>query len=121
MYFDQAELDRHGQKAVIQEIKKRWSRQQFSERNADKRQVNAMLPHDLINQIDELAQKHGLKQREVIEALLRKGIESRTFPIEPQGNRSSSAPATTEPHPAPKISVGQKVGQNSEALKILQA
>lgn len=85
MYFDQAELDRHGQKAVIQEIKKRWSRQQFSERNADKRQVNAMLPHDLINQIDELAQKHGLKQREVIEALLRKGIESRTFPIEPQG------------------------------------
>lgn len=85
MYFDQAELDRHGQKAVIQEIKKRWSRQQFSERNADKRQVNAMLPHDLINQIDELAQKHGLKQREAIEALLRKGIESRTFPTEPQG------------------------------------
>ncbi len=85
LYFDQAELDRHGQKAVIQEIKKRWSRQQFSERNADKRQVNAMLPHDLIYQIDELAQKHGLKQREVIEALLRKGIESRTFPVEPQG------------------------------------
>ena len=76
IFFDQAELDRLTQKAVIQEIKKRWNRQQFSERNADKKQVNVMLPHNLIDQIEELANKKGLKQREVIEALLWKGIEA---------------------------------------------
>ncbi|OAH30490.1 hypothetical protein AX289_31595 [Methylorubrum populi] len=76
MFFDQAELNSFTQKAVIQEIKKRWNRQQFSERNADKRQVNVMLPNKLIVQIEELANQKGLKQREMIEDLLRKGIEA---------------------------------------------
>jgi len=76
MLFDQAELNSFTQKAVIQEIKKRWNRQQFSERNADKRQVNVMLPNNLIAQIEELANQKGLKQREMIEDLLRKGIEA---------------------------------------------
>lgn len=72
------------QKAVIKEIRKRWNRQHYSERNPDKRQVNVMLPHSLINQIEEIARKRGHKQREKIENLLRKGIESTNLTATPR-------------------------------------
>ena len=84
MFFDQANLGHTLQKAVIKEIRKRWSRQQYSERNPDKRQVNVMLPHSLINQIEEIARKRGHKQRETIENLLRKGIESTNLTAAPR-------------------------------------
>ncbi|MDT4863221.1 hypothetical protein FQZ97_979170 [compost metagenome] len=71
MFFDQAELSRHEQKVMIQEIKKRWNRQQFDERNADKKQVNVMLSKAVIAQLDELAKRHDLKRAQVIETLVR--------------------------------------------------
>lgn len=71
IFFDQANLGRHEQKAMIQEIKKRWSRQQFDERNADKKQINVLLSKAVIAQLDELAKRHDLKRAQVLETLVR--------------------------------------------------
>lgn len=79
MFFDRAELGPHEQKAMIQEIKKRWSRQQFSERNADKNQVNVMLSKTVIEQLDELAKQHDIKRAQVIEALVRAEAENGVY------------------------------------------
>ena len=43
-----------------------------------------MLPHSLINQIEEISRKRGHKQREKIENLLRKGIESTNLTATPR-------------------------------------
>lgn len=71
MFFDRAKLGPHEQKAIIREIKKRWSRQQFDERNADKKQVNVMLSTDVTAQLDMLAKQHDMKRAQVIETLVR--------------------------------------------------
>lgn len=71
MFFDAANLRSYEQKVMIQEIKKRWNRQQFDERNADKKQVNVMLSKTVIAQLDALAETHGLKRAQVIESLVR--------------------------------------------------
>jgi hypothetical protein len=76
MFFDHAALGRHEQKAMIQEIKKRWNRQQFDERNADKKQINVMLSKAVIAKLDELAKQHGLKRAQVIETLVRMEAET---------------------------------------------
>jgi hypothetical protein len=70
MFFDRAQLGPHEQKAMIQEIKRRWNRQQFDERNADKKQVNVMLSKTVIAQPGALAETHGLKRAQIIEALV---------------------------------------------------
>ncbi|WP_121333444.1 hypothetical protein [Pseudomonas aeruginosa] len=75
LFFDQRNLGRYELKAMIQEIKKRWSRPQFDERNVDKKQLNVMVPTAVIDQIDELAKKHGIKRAQVIERLV--GMEAR--------------------------------------------
>lgn len=71
MFFDRAQLGPHEQKAMIQEIKRRWNRQQFDERNADKKQVNVMLPVAVVDQLDMLAKQHDMKRAQVIETLVR--------------------------------------------------
>ncbi len=70
IYFDRAKLERNEQKAIIQRIKQRWSRQQFDERTADKKQVNVMLSRNVITLLDELVKKHDLKRAQVIELLI---------------------------------------------------
>jgi hypothetical protein len=70
MFFDQADLGRHEQKAMIQEIKKRWNRQQFDDRNADKKQCNVMLTKKVIDLLDRLGDTHGLKRAQVLERLI---------------------------------------------------
>ncbi|NWA29191.1 hypothetical protein HX870_10265 [Pseudomonas gingeri] len=70
MFFDQAYLRSYEQKTMIQEIKKRWSRQQFDDRNADKKQVNIMLSKTVITLLDELAKKHDQKRAQVLEHLI---------------------------------------------------
>ena len=70
MYFDEAEHGPHEQKAIIQGIKKRWSRKQFDERAADKKQVNVMLSKTAIELLDTLAKKHELKRAQVLEILI---------------------------------------------------
>lgn len=75
MFFDRANLQRYEQKVMIQEIKKRWNRQQFDERNADKKQVNVMLSKAVIAHLDGLAIRHDMKRAQVLEALVRKEVE----------------------------------------------
>lgn len=72
MFFDQEGLGRNERKAMIREIKRRWSRKQFDVRTADKRQVNVMLSKSVIAQLDALAEAHGLKRAQIIENLVRK-------------------------------------------------
>lgn len=71
IFFDQAKLGPHEQKAMIQEIKKRWSRQQFDERNSDKKQINVMISKEVISLLDDLAKRHDLKRAKVLETLIR--------------------------------------------------
>ena len=70
MFFDGARLGRNEQKAIINEIKKRWNRKQLDVRNPDKKQLNVMIPIAVIAQLDELAAKHKLKRPQVIERLI---------------------------------------------------
>ncbi len=70
MYFDKAKYGSSEQKAVIQRIKQRWSRKQFDERTADKKQVNVMLSKSAITILDELAKKHDLKRGQVLDRLI---------------------------------------------------
>lgn len=71
MFFDQEDIGRNERAAMIREIKRRWSRKQFDERAADKKQVNVMLSKTVIAQLDALAETHGLKRAQVIEHLVR--------------------------------------------------
>ncbi|VVP70934.1 hypothetical protein PS918_01095 [Pseudomonas fluorescens] len=70
MYFDEAEHGPQEQKAIIQGIKKRWSRKQFDVRAADKKQVNVMLSKATIELLDTLAKKHELKRAQILELLI---------------------------------------------------
>ena len=71
MFFDQKDIGRNERTAMIREIKRRWSRKQFDERAADKKQVNVMLSKTVIAQLDALAEAHGLKRAQIIENLVR--------------------------------------------------
>lgn len=79
IFFDQAQLGPHEQKAMIQEIKNRWHRQQFDERNADKKQVNVMLSKAVVDQLDMLAKQNGVKRSQVIETLVKMEVEAGTY------------------------------------------
>ena len=76
MFFDQADVGRYERAAMIREIKKRWSRKQFDERAADKKQVNVMLSKAVIAQLDALAETRGVKRAQIIENLVRMEAES---------------------------------------------
>ncbi|TDJ75141.1 hypothetical protein E2H86_18360 [Pseudomonas putida] len=76
MYFDKATISRTEQKLIIKEIKKRWSRKQFGERNDDKKQVNVWLSKTVIALLDGLAEKHNLKRSDVLEHLIKIESES---------------------------------------------
>lgn len=69
-YFDKSEHGHHEQKAIIQEIKKRWSRKQFDERNADKTQINVLLSKDVVAQLDRLVKERGTKRPQFFEQLI---------------------------------------------------
>lgn len=71
MFFDQGDIGRHERTAILREIKRRWSRKQFDERTADKKQVNVILSKTVIAQLDALAKAHGLKRAQIIENLVR--------------------------------------------------
>lgn len=79
LYFDKAKLSRTEQKLTIQEIKKRWSRKQFGERNDDKKQVNVWLSKPVIDLLDELAEKRNLKRAEVLEHLIKMESEAGAY------------------------------------------
>lgn len=70
IFFDRAKIERNEQKAIIQRIKQRWSRQQFGERTPDKKQVNVMLSTTVITLLDELAKTHDLKRGSFLERLI---------------------------------------------------
>lgn len=71
MFFDQEDFGSNERTAMIREIRRRWSRKQFDERAADKKQVNVMLSTTVIAQLDALAEAHGLKRAQIIENLVR--------------------------------------------------
>ncbi|BAT67300.1 hypothetical protein [Pseudomonas aeruginosa] len=79
MFFDQEDIGRNERTAMIREIKRRWSRKQFDERAADKKQVNIMLSKAVIAQLDALAEKHGLKRAQVIESLVRMEVDAGVY------------------------------------------
>ncbi|MBF8731741.1 hypothetical protein IRZ59_14995 [Pseudomonas guariconensis] len=71
MFFDQEEIGSNERVAIIERIRRLWSKRQFNERSTDKKQVNVMLSKAVIAQLDALAEKHGLKRAQVIESLIR--------------------------------------------------
>ncbi|MFU3311906.1 hypothetical protein [Pseudomonas sp. DC3200b2] len=71
MFFDQEEIGSNERVAIIERIRRLWSKRQFNERSTDKKQVNVMLSKAAIAQLDALAEKHGLKRAQVIESLIR--------------------------------------------------
>lgn len=79
MFFDQADLGRNERKAIIRGIKMRWSRKQFDERAADKKQVNVMLSKTVIAQLDALAEAHGMKRAQIIESLVRMEVDAGVY------------------------------------------
>lgn len=79
MYFDKAEFGHNEQKAIINEIKRRWNRKQLDVRNPDKKQVNVMLSKTVITQLDELAKKHDLKRAQILEKLIRMETDAGTY------------------------------------------
>jgi hypothetical protein len=70
IFFDKENLAPYMQKTIIQQIRRKWSRKQFDERTADKKQVNVMLSNSVIKQLDQLAKKHELKRAQVLELLI---------------------------------------------------
>ena len=79
IFFDEAQLRHTEQKAIIQYIKKRWSRKQFDERAADKKQLNVMLSKNVIESLDTLAKKHELNRAQVLELLITKESENGVY------------------------------------------
>ena len=75
IFFDSISAGPYERKAMIRDIKKRWSKKQFDERAADKKQVNLLLSKETIGQLDALSQKHGLKRAQIVEALVAMEIE----------------------------------------------
>lgn len=71
MFFDQEDMGSNERAAIIERIRRLWSKKQFNERSTDKKQVNVMLSKAVIAQLDALAEKHGLKRAQVIESLVR--------------------------------------------------
>ncbi|MGH8434220.1 MAG: hypothetical protein ACRERX_07000 [Pseudomonas sp.] len=84
MFFDQANLGENEQRAIIQQIKRRWSRKQFDERAIGKKQVNVMLAKTVIAQLDELAKRHDLKRAQVLETLVRMEADANVYLAEDQ-------------------------------------
>ncbi|EPL0752207.1 hypothetical protein L4P42_002231 [Pseudomonas aeruginosa] len=79
MFFDQEDIGRNERTAMIREIKRRWSRKQFDERAADKKQVNVMLSKTVIAQLDALAKAHDMKRAQVIENLVKMEAEAGVY------------------------------------------
>lgn len=78
-FFDQEKLGPHEQKAMIQEIKKRWNRKQFDERTSDKKQVNVLLKKDAIELLDQIAEQSGMKRAQILETLIRNEFELKLY------------------------------------------
>ncbi|WP_145250778.1 hypothetical protein [Pseudomonas oryzihabitans] len=70
IFFDKINVSPYERKAIIRDIKKRWSKKQFDERTADKKQVNLLLSKETISQLEALSRKHDLKRTQVVEALV---------------------------------------------------
>ena len=72
MFFDQADYSAIEQRAILKDIKQRWSRKQHGERTAaaGKKQVNVELSKSVISLLDKLAKKHELKRPQVLELLI---------------------------------------------------
>lgn len=70
IFFDKENLAPYIQRAIIQQIRRKWNRKQFDERTAHKKQVNVMLSKSVITQLDQLAKKHELKRAQVLELLI---------------------------------------------------
>jgi len=96
MFFDQAEYGPSEQKAIIKEIRQRWSKKQHSERTlaAGKKQVNVELSLTAIDLLDELAKKHDLTRPQVLERLIT--MESGLGMIEKHFTRHASKEIAAE-------------------------
>lgn len=96
MFFDQAEYGPTDQKAIIKEIKQRWSKKQHGERTmaAGKKQVNVELSLTAIDLLDELAKKHDLTRPQVLERLIT--MESGLGMIEKHFTRHASKEIAAE-------------------------
>lgn len=106
MFFDQAEYGPTDQKAIIKEIKQRWSRKQHTERTAaaGKKQVNVELSLTAIDLLDELAKKHDLTRPQVLERLITKesglGMIEKYFTHQASKEIAGETGNSTPTHPA---------------------
>lgn len=79
MFFDREDFGQHERKAIIQSIKRRWSRKKFDERTDDKKQVNTLLKKDAIELLDQLAEQSGMKRAQILETLIRKEFDQKLY------------------------------------------
>lgn len=82
MYFDEANLGKNEQKAIIASIKKNWAKKQFNERTPDKNQYNFRLKTTVVNQLNALAEKQNLKRAEILEGLITREYEAKVLLVE---------------------------------------
>jgi|GEM_PF-6549724 len=62
----------------IKNLRNRYNKATYDARNKYARQVNSMLPNDLIEKLDKTAASKGIKRNELIVRLLREGLKSKT-------------------------------------------
>lgn len=79
MLFQEAGTSQFERQELIKQIKGRWARLQFNARNSSKKQINVLLSTKVITSLDKLADQHGLKRAQVIEALIKRETESGSY------------------------------------------
>lgn len=70
MFFDRERLEPKKQQKVIKGIKGAWSRRQYDERNAGSKQLNVVVPLEVLSQLDQLVKEHGMSRAKIVAKLI---------------------------------------------------
>jgi len=79
MLFDKADLREAERTLIAQNIRRAWNRRQYLEKMEGKKQCNTFLPEEIINLLDGLVNKHGLKRPQVLEILIQMEAERGSY------------------------------------------
>jgi hypothetical protein len=67
-----------GVKLLIGKLRNQFNSSNYRTKNKDAKQINSMIPNDLIEKLDKTAANKGIKRNELIVRLLREGLKSKT-------------------------------------------
>lgn len=82
MHFDDEYPDSIVQKAIIEKIRRKWNKKQFNERTPEKDQYNLRLDKLVVEKLDALVKKRGIKRTQIIETLILKEYETNIGPAD---------------------------------------